>query len=63
MNIRKMKGLKKMECKVEKTKNANEIKLEMTIEARKFGGAIQKVYFKKCKIFLIYLDLEKVKHQ
>ena len=42
-----------MECKVEKTKNANEIKLEMTIEAEKFDGAIQKVYFKSAKYFNI----------
>ena len=31
-----------MECKVEKTKNANEIKLEMTIEAEKFDGDVYK---------------------
>ena len=36
-----------MKCKVEKTKNANEVKLEVTIEASKFEDAIKKVYFKK----------------
>ena len=28
-----------MECKVEKTQNANEVKLEITIEAEKFENA------------------------
>lgn len=42
-----------MECKVEKTKNANEVKLEMTIEAEKFDEAIKKVYFKSAKYFNI----------
>ena len=42
-----------MECKVEKTKNANEVKLEMTIEAAKFDEAIKKVYFKSAKYFNI----------
>ena len=42
----KKKGLKKMSCKVEKTKNANEVKLEITVEASKFDEAIKKVYFK-----------------
>ena len=32
-----------MNCKVEKTKNANEVKLEITIEAEKFENAIKKV--------------------
>ena len=31
-----------MKCKVEKTKNANEVKLEITIEAEKFENAIKK---------------------
>ena len=35
-----------MNCKVEKTKNANEVKLEITIEAEKFKKSI----FPKCKI-------------
>ena len=30
-----------MECKVEKTQNANEVKLEITIEAEKFENAIK----------------------
>ena len=32
-----------MKCKVEETKNANEVKLELTIEAQKFEDAIKKV--------------------
>ena len=40
-----------MNCKVEKTKNANEVKLELTIEATKFDEAIKKVYFKSAKYF------------
>lgn len=42
-----------MKCKVEKTKNANEVKLELTIEAQKFDEAIKKVYFKSAKYFNI----------
>ncbi len=42
-----------MSCKVEKTKNANEVKLEITIEAEKFDNAIKKVYFKNAKYFNI----------
>ncbi len=42
-----------MKCKVEKTKNANEVKLEITIEANKFEEAIKKVYFKSAKYFNI----------
>ncbi len=42
-----------MECKVEKTKNANEVKLNVTIEAAKFDEAIKKVYFKSAKYFNI----------
>ena len=42
-----------MNCKVEKTKNANEIKLEITVEAAKFDEAIKKVYFKCAKYFNI----------
>ena len=42
-----------MNCKVEKTKNANEVKLELTIEAAKFDEAIKKVYFKSAKYFNI----------
>ena len=42
-----------MKCKVEKTENANEVKLELTIEAQKFDEAIQKVYFKSAKYFNI----------
>ena len=29
-----------MKCKVEKTKNANEVKIELTVEAQKFEEAI-----------------------
>lgn len=42
-----------MKCKVEKTQNANEIKLEITIEAEKFENAIKKVYFQNVKYFNI----------
>ncbi|MCI8443867.1 MAG: trigger factor [Clostridia bacterium] len=42
-----------MNCKVEKTKNANEVKLEITVEAQKFDEAIKKVYFKSAKYFNI----------
>ena len=42
-----------MKCKVEKTENANEVKLELTVEAQKFDEAIQKVYFKSAKYFNI----------
>ena len=42
-----------MNCKVEKTKNANEVKLEITVEASKFDEAIKKVYFKSAKYFNI----------
>lgn len=42
-----------MNCKVEKTKNANEVKLQITVEATKFEEAIKKVYFKSAKYFNI----------
>ena len=42
-----------MNCKVEKTKNANEVKLEITVEAQKFEDTIKKVYFKSAKYFNI----------
>lgn len=42
-----------MNCKVEKTTNANEVKLEITVEAQKFEDAIKKVYFKSAKYFNI----------
>ena len=42
-----------MSCKVEKTKNANEVKLEITVKAEKFDEAIKKVYFKSAKYFNI----------
>lgn len=42
-----------MNCKVEKTENANEVKLEITIEAEKFENAIKKVYFQNAKYFNI----------
>ena len=38
-----------MNCKVEKTKNANEVKLEITVEAEKFENAMKKVYFQNAK--------------
>ncbi len=42
-----------MKSKMEKTKNANEVKLEITIEASKFEDAIKKVYSKSAKYFNI----------
>ena len=42
-----------MKNKMEKTQNANEIKLELTVEAEKFDEAIKKVYFKSAKYFNI----------
>ena len=42
-----------MKCKVEKTQNANEVKLEITVEAEKFENAIKKVYFQNAKYFNI----------
>ena len=42
-----------MKCKLEKTKNANEVKFEITIEAEKFDEAIKRVYFKTAKYFNI----------
>ena len=42
-----------MNCKVEKTENANEVKLELTVEASRFDEAIKKVYFKSAKYFNI----------
>ena len=42
-----------MSSKLEKTKNANEVKLEITIEAEKFENAIKKVYFQSAKYFNI----------
>ena len=42
-----------MSIKVEKTENANEVKLSFEIEAQKFEEAIQKVYVKSAKYFNI----------
>ena len=42
-----------MKSKKKKTKNANEVKLEITVEAEKFNDAIKKVYFKSAKYFNI----------
>ncbi len=42
-----------MNCKVEKTENANEVKLELTVEASKFDETMKKVYFKSAKYFNI----------
>ena len=42
-----------MNCKVEKTKNANEVKVEITVDAARFDEAIKKVYFKSAKYFNI----------
>ena len=40
-----------MSIKIEKTENKNELKLEFTIEAKKFDDAIIKVYSKSAKYF------------
>lgn len=42
-----------MNCKLEKTKNANDVKFEITVEAEKFEEAMKKVYFKSAKYFNI----------
>ena len=42
-----------MSMKIEKTENANELKLEFTIEAEKFIKAIKTVYVKSSKYFNI----------
>ena len=42
-----------MKCKLEKTKNANEVKFEITVEAEKFDEATKRVYFKSAKYFNI----------
>ena len=42
-----------MNCKVEKTENANEVKLEITVEAEKFENAMKRVYFQNAKYFNI----------
>ena len=42
-----------MNVKVEKTENNNEVKLEFTVEAEKFDGAIMKVYQKSARYFNI----------
>ena len=38
-----------MNVKVEKTENNNEVKLEFTVEAEKFDGAIKTVFSKSAK--------------
>lgn len=50
-----------MNCKVEKTKNANEVKLELTVEANRFDEAMKK-YILKLQNILIFQDSEKEKH-
>ena len=42
-----------MSIKIEKTKNANELKLSFVIEAKKFDEAIVKVYEKSARYFNI----------
>ena len=42
-----------MKCKVEKTQNANEMELELTIEAEKFDQAMKKVYEKSNEIIIM----------
>ena len=50
---KKKERMKKMSSKVEKTKNANEVKIEVTVEASKFDEAIKRVYFQSAKYFNI----------
>ena len=45
--------MNKMSLKIEKTKNNNELKLEFTIEAKKFDEGMKKVYTKTAKYFNI----------
>ena len=45
--------MKNLNCKLEKTENANEVKFEITVEAAKFEDAMKKVYFKSAKYFNI----------
>ena len=51
-----------MSIKIEKTENANELKLSFEIEAKKFDEAINKVYVKSAKYFkqytLVYRSLK-----
>ena len=42
-----------MKSKLENTKNANEVKLEITVDAEQFNEAIKRVYFKSAKYFNI----------
>ena len=42
-----------MSIKIEKTENKNELKLEFTVEAKKFDETMKKVYFKTVKYFNI----------
>ena len=42
-----------MKSKIEKTENANEVKMKLTIEAKKFDEAIKKVYFESVKYITI----------
>ena len=51
-----------MSIKIEKTENNNELKLEFTIEAKKFDEGMKKVYAKSAKYISIQ-DLEKERHQ
>lgn len=49
-----MKGRKrKMSLKIDKTKNANELKLEFTVESEKFENAMQSVFKKNAQHFNI----------
>ena len=43
-----------MSIKIEKTENNNELKLEFTIEAKKFDDAIMKVFNKSARYFNIH---------
>jgi trigger factor len=49
----KLKERTKMSLKVEKTENANEVKLEFKVEAEKFESGIQSVFNKNAKYFNI----------
>lgn len=43
----------KMSAKIEKTEHANEVKMEITVEAAKFDEAMKKVYAKTAKYFSV----------
>lgn len=51
-----------MDCKLEKTKKANEVKLKITVEAEKFDDAI-KGFISKVRNTSTYQASEEERHQ